>query len=171
MDNGGGGRVTVHLCGWRCTRRNVAGRRWHRCCRRVVVVVEGGEGRSPADIRRKRRKTTVIGDNRFRPAWNEKERKRVGKRGTSEGKEAARITPERVLKWNHRWWTTPTMLFHGQTRNSNASRNCRVAVISEYFEKLELESERTRLLSKYLFLPVNVTIFTMFLSRGWTMVC
>lgn len=48
---------------------------------------------------------------------------------------------------------------HGQTRNSNAFRNCRVAVISEYFEKLELESERTRLLSRNLFLPVNVTIF------------
>lgn len=158
----GGGRVTVHLCGWRyakkcCRSSSLTSLSSYRVvsCRIVVSSMssssskeeevedgeergEGGGGRSPADIRRKRRKTTVIGDNRFRPAWNEKERKMVGggkKRRRWDEKKRREL---RVLKWNHRWWTAPTMLLRGRsskTRNSNASRNCRWCRYSSLFSR------------------------------------
>ena len=60
-----------------------------------------------ADIRRNRRKTTVIGDNRFRPAWNKRQRgtkewrekeARPTKEKKERKKEPTRIILRRVLK-------------------------------------------------------------------------
>ena len=104
-----------------------------------------------ADIRRNRRKTTVIGDNRFRPAWNKRQRgtkewrekeARPTKEKKERKKEPTRIILRRVLKWNHRQANRrssarPTL----KTRNSNGSRSFWFRYTRFYFEEFEEEEE------------------------------
>lgn len=76
------------------------------------------------NIRRNRRKTTVIGDNRFRPAWNEMERERVErKRDTSDEKTGKNYSRTCIkMKSSLTNFNDDVTRSSLKTRNSNGSR-------------------------------------------------
>lgn len=121
----------------------------------LVVVVVVSRTFTVENIRRNRRKTTVIGDNRFRPAWNEMERERVErKRDTSDEKTGKNYSRTCIkMKSSLTNFNDDVTRSSLKTRNSNGSRFPWFRYPRLYFEELELEEEVTRPLTERFFLP------------------
>lgn len=119
-----------------------------------VVVVVVSRTFTVENVRRNRRKTTVIGDNRFRPAWNERERQRVEwKRDTSDEKTGKNYSRTCIkMKSSLTNFSDDVTRSWLKTRNSNGSRFPRFRYPRLYFEELELEEEVTRPLNERFFL-------------------